>query len=261
MSDLHMELGSIKVRRLPCDVVVLAGDIHEHSKGVEWARKTFPDQPVIYVAGNHEFYRGHWDRTLDDMRSTAAGTNVHFLEDGEVVIDGVRFLGSTLWTDFKLLGEQSQDEAMAEAKLKLNDYRSIKAPGENGEEQALLPTQSSHRFERSAAFLRGKLSESFSGQTIVVTHHAPHPNSIRDEMRAPSRLVSAAYASDLSDCFETELAPVLAVHGHLHRSSDYTVGKTRVICNPRGYPGRYGRPTNPCFDEKLIIQIDNTTEP
>ena len=70
--------------------------------GLRWAEARFLDKPVIYVPGNHEFY--HHDIALIDELKTEASGNIHVLNDDQVVIDGVRFMGSILWTDFALFG-------------------------------------------------------------------------------------------------------------------------------------------------------------
>lgn len=256
LSDLHMEFGAATVSPTSADVVVLAGDVHKRIHGVEWAKRTFPNQPVVYVAGNHEFYGGHWVRTLDKLRASAQGSNVHFLEDDEEVINGVRFLGSTLWTNFKLFGAENQMACMTLANQKMNDYRKIRAPtigsGLGGDFAQLLPVQSVRRFDNSSKFLRSKLRERFDGATVVVTHHAPHPNSNPDEHQGD--LLSAAYASDLSELFVH--GPDLWIHGHIHRSFDYVIGQTRVLCNPKGYPGRSASSENALFDPALVLSLD-----
>ena len=76
------------------------------------------------------------------------------------------------------------------------------------------------------------LATSFDGPTVVVTHHAPHPRSLRSPMFIDD--TDASFASDLSAVIE-RYEPALWIHGHLHNASDYQVGATRVVCNPRGY--------------------------
>lgn len=108
LSDLHLESLTFEPDQealRAADVIVLAGDIHPGVEDIVWARQTFEDKPVVYVAGNHEFYGGDWDQTLDQMRQTAKANDVHFLEDDCVTIAGVRFLGCTLWTDFAYFGQ------------------------------------------------------------------------------------------------------------------------------------------------------------
>jgi Icc-related predicted phosphoesterase len=84
-------------------------------------------------------------------------------------------------------------------------------------------------------------------KTVVVTHHLPHCRSI--PARFKGDLLNAAYASDLSEVIEMG-RPVLWIHGHTHDSCDYTVGDTRVICNPRGYDDENGH-----FNLSLTVQV------
>ena len=103
LSDLHTEFAAFSPPETDADVVVLAGDIGVGLNGIEWAARRFPEVPVIYVPGNHEFY-GH-DIGLTDELKAAAPPNIHVLNNGRLEFDGVRFLASTLWTDFRLHGE------------------------------------------------------------------------------------------------------------------------------------------------------------
>ena len=84
---------------------------------------------------------------------------------------------------------------------------------------------------------------------VVITHHAPSKQSI--EARQRESVLSAAYASNLDEFIET-YQPDLWVHGHMHNSSDYKHGKTRVMCNPRGYEGY--RP-NSLFNPSLVVEV------
>lgn len=104
LSDLHLEFAPFEpAPDLEFDVVILAGDIHSPAKrAVQWAADTFRGKSVVYLPGNHEYYDGRLDTTLAEARRAADGSNVHVLDGDELVIDGVRFLGATLWTDFAL---------------------------------------------------------------------------------------------------------------------------------------------------------------
>src|SRR5665213_3174302 len=124
LDDVHLEFGRFKHTPPKCDVVILSGDIGVGLMGIEWAQETF-DVPVIYVAGNHEFY-GKKRRFLshqEKLRKKAAGSNVHVLQNEAVVIDGVRFLGTTLWTDFNLYGNQPL--GIMTAQQTMSDFREI----------------------------------------------------------------------------------------------------------------------------------------
>ena len=141
LSDLHLEFAPFEpVPDLEFDVVVLAGDIHSPAKrAVQWAADRFRSKPVVYLLGNHEYYDGRLDTTLAEARRDAEGSNVHLLDGDELVIDGVRFLGATLWTDFALAIETPEGpvsdvgRAMKMATNLLNDYTLIRTCDESAE--------------------------------------------------------------------------------------------------------------------------------
>ncbi|HEX7240133.1 MAG TPA: metallophosphoesterase, partial [Longimicrobiaceae bacterium] len=184
------------------------------------------ERPVVYVAGNHEYYREAIPRLTGRLREAAGLWGVHFLEDAAVVLGGVRFLGCTLWTDFDLLGERM---ACADAaKAGMNDFRLIR---KSPELRRFHPRDARLLHRRSVRWLREALETPFDGPTVVVTHHAPSARSCAPHFReAP---LTAAYASDLEWMLDGSAA--LWAHGHTHRCVDYAVGGTRVVSNQRGY--------------------------
>jgi hypothetical protein len=127
LSDLHTEFADFVPPETDADAVILAGDIGVGVEGVRWAAHYFPVQPVIYVPGNHEFY-GH-DIGLTAELQAAAPDNIAVLIDDVLVLDGVRFLGSTLWTDFKLHGEGEAWFARERARRCMNDFAASEMVG------------------------------------------------------------------------------------------------------------------------------------
>lgn len=275
MSDLHNDMGHLPVevdgRRIDehADVVVLAGDIHEGVRAPMWARDAFPDKPIVLICGNHEFYGKDWNRNLRKIREKSEALGIHFLENESVEIDGVRFLGCTMWTDFLLDGEEQRQLAMIDAKQKMNDYVRIKLDRKPGENQdfrqfrsaKLVPELVRQRHRDSAEWLERELKGSTEEQlkrTVVVTHHAPHPNSIPEHYKG--HVLSPAYASDLSRLMG--YAPIW-IHGHVHDRMDYMLGDTRIVANPRGYPhGRMNKESkmeytneNKRFDPFFTVEI------
>jgi predicted phosphodiesterase len=251
-SDLHLEFSDIELAGDGADVVVLAGDIHVRAEGVRWAAGRF-DVPVIYVAGNHEFYDGDIVATTAAMRDAARGTNVHLLDDEAVTIGGVRFLGAVLWTDFDLFGDAGvKADAIARCLDLMPDFKIItNGPG------VLTPEDTVAIHAKSRAWLAAALADGVgSGPTVVVTHHAPHRGSLAP--RYAEDPVSAAFVSDLAPLMDggAGAPPALWVHGHTHTSFDYTVGTTRVVCNPRGYSRRPGgHRENPAFRPDFVVEI------
>lgn len=227
-SDLHNEFSKFipPLSSKDAELIILAGDIDKGDQGILWARQQWPAQHIIYVAGNHEFYGQERNGVLKSLRAVATEHNVHFLENDEVFIDGIRFIGCTLWTDFKLFGDDLQQTCMREAQSGLNDFSLIKEG-----QSKFLPESSLVLFNESYAFLKRKLlSEHYAGKTVVITHHLPSMLSVAYKYKED--LLSACFASNLDDLFGSAH---IWTHGHTHESFDYEVKGTRVICNPRGY--------------------------
>ena len=253
LSDLHVEHAAFMpnpATLAAADAVVLAGDIHTGARAAQWARQTFADKPVILVAGNHEYYDGNWHRTLDDMRELARTHDVHFLENESLTIQGVQFLGTTLWTDFNYFGAEQISQAKAEAKLYMMDYLAIKG--------CTTPDETIARHQTGLSWLTRELGqETQASARVVVTHHYPHANSTPQKFK--SDLCTAAYGSHLPEELITRAD--LWVHGHTHNSFDYPIGQCRVICNPRGYPLRRPPSTfeNSGFNPDLLIEVASNT--
>lgn len=96
ISDLHQEFGVTELLFDHADVVILAGDVNLGTKGVEWIKTHIPNKPVIYVLGNHEYYKGSYPKTLNKIKEAAQNSNIFVLEDAFVDIEGIRFHGATL---------------------------------------------------------------------------------------------------------------------------------------------------------------------
>ena len=159
------------------------------------------------------------------MREAAKEHHIHFLEDDSLEIDGVRFLGSTLWTDYKLRGKFTQSQNMRNAYVYLNDHSMIR----NGS-RLFTPQDALQRHQDSRAWLESELKQPFDGKTVVVSHHGPHSLSIHP--RYIGDQLTCCFVSDLSDLMP---GVDLWLHGHVHDSFDYTVGNCRVVANPAGY--------------------------
>jgi Icc-related predicted phosphoesterase len=247
------------------DVIVLAGDIDVGVRGIQWARQSFGDKPVLYVAGNHEFYGGYWERTLTEMRSAAREHGVHFLEDNAVEISGVRFLGCSLWTDFDLFGQGDRQWCMFNTGKALADYRQIKNDAKreyyevNAQTWKLKPVHTRMRHLTSRSWLEAQLAAGDPDRTVVVTHHFPAMESCAARWRTDP--ISAGFGSRLPPALLARSK--LWIHGHTHDSCDYTLWhqdeenfrETRVVCNPRGYPLRSGGFENERFDPELLIEV------
>jgi hypothetical protein len=277
-SDLHIEHAPLAALPPPCgdtDIVVLAGDISCHGEAaIEWMQR--PEvfgtaRAILYVPGNHEYYDQVLPDALDRMRAAAAGSRVHVMDCDRLVLDGVRFLACTLWTDFELRIGTGADlrvdpEACMQASLEhVLDYRCIRVADEPaaasapaagtapaGTTRLLQPPDTLSLHRRHRAWLQAALEVPFPGRTVVVTHMAPHRGSLAPRWAAdPS---SGAFVSELPEAMFA--VPSLWVHGHTHTSFDYLVGSCRVLCNPRGYVSRRtGIPENAAFDPALAVDL------
>jgi Icc-related predicted phosphoesterase len=249
LSDLHLSLGALEIPRNGADTVILAGDIARPKEAVSWASGFA--KPVLYVPGNHEFYGSTIAGAADELKQLCAGSNIRVLDNDEVIIEGVRFLGTTLWTDFMLFGEgEERAAAIREALSFMRDFSRIR----NGEAaQALFtPADSAALFKLHARWLEDKLSEPHAGPTVVITHHAPSRMSIHP--RFTGSLLNACFVSDAERLIDGARAR-LWVHGHTHDSFDYLLNGTRVVCNPRGY-AKDGANENPLFDPDFLVEIN-----
>ncbi len=230
ISDLHLEHAAFAVPDVDADVVVLAGDIAPGTAGIDWMRDTFAARPVLHVAGNHEFYGEDLPGLTSRLKQAAAGSDIHVLENDEIVIDGVRFLGCSLWTDFDLAGSENRANTMRICERLVNDYKRIRST-ELDRPLRAQDTRDLHLTSR--AWLTERLAVPHTGPTVVITHHAP---LVRQRPDNPvMAAVGGAFASDLSALISGD-AVDLWIFGHIHRMIDTDVNGTRMLSNQRGYP-------------------------
>ena len=242
LNDLHIEFSEFSISKTDADVLILAGDIGVGLGGLEWLAKQKIEKPVIYVPGNHEYYG--YDISLIEEMKKYTFSNVHVLNDGSVKIDGVRFLGCTLWTDFGFFGEADKFFAMRQASSCMADFSRIKYAGGTFSPKDAIAL---HTYSRN--WLKFMLEKDFDGKTVVVTHHAPSVGSVHP--RYANDLLTPAFVSNLEDLMDGSRIALWA-HGHMHDSCDYGVFGTRVVCNPRGY-APYEADTG--FISDLVLEI------
>lgn len=259
ISDLHIDFADLT---LPGgDVLILSGDIFEAKS---FKKENYnpemvlleheqedkrPDRfyrfileecsakyrKVVMVMGNHEHYRFQFHKTYEHIKSQLPD-NVHLLEKESLVLDGVLFLGATLWTDMN-----KQDSlTLYHMQGAMNDYRQITMLNEStGDYHRLQPEKTVQEHLKTLEYFKTALTENKNREggplpVVVVTHHSPsklstHPK-YRDEI-----IMNGAYSSDLSEMILNNPEIRVWTHGHTHEPFDYQVGETRIICNPRGY--------------------------
>ena len=251
LSDLHAEFygsTSIPPRVEGTDLVIVAGDTCQGLvKAVEMLRRAFPDVEVVTVAGNHEYYGTELPSELEAGRHRAKQLGVHLLENDVVAIGRARFVGCSLWTDYCLFGPGLREAAMRTAADGLMDHKRIKWRKDpwarfRPQEAALLHAQ-------SRQFLEATLSQHHDGPTIVVAHHAVTLDAVAPQFQRS--LLSAAYASELLPLVDRH-QPAIFVTGHTHVSMNLRRGRTRLVSNPRGYPGE-----NTSFDPAFTMEISD----
>jgi DNA repair exonuclease SbcCD nuclease subunit len=191
--------------------------------------KEFPH--VVYVAGNHEFYHGRWNQSLDHLRTECAKyPNIYFLERDIKVINEVSFIGATLWTDC------NRNDRLTILTLNgmMNDYRVIR--NDEHEFARLHPDSTIKRHHQTMGYLKSVLPDMKDKKVVFVGHHGPSAQSTHPKYQYETHM-NGGYRSDLDEFIMDHPEIVLWTHGHMHDPFDYVIGTTRVVCNPRGYAG------------------------
>jgi Icc-related predicted phosphoesterase len=257
VSDLHLEFVDINIKNdKDYDVLILSGDImiindlHDHPEAkyshLEIAalkfgqaraqlfrdflkRCSFQFPHVVYVAGNHEFYHGEFHRGVEHLREECAKfPNIYFLERDMQFIEGVLFVGGTLWTDMNK-GDPMTLHTIGDM---MNDFRVIRND-EHGYTK-LRPAHAMDRHRKTVEYIKQIVDANKDRKCVVVGHHAPSYQSISKQYKHDT-LMNGGYASDLSEFILDRPQIKLWTHGHMHQTFDYMIGETRVVCNPRGY--------------------------
>ncbi len=217
------------------DLIALAGDVHNSVRGIVYAEQLsrFLRAPVVYVAGNHEFYHQNMERLLPALRRAASRTKgrVSFLENNFVsfTFGGQRLnvLGCTLWTDYDLYGDAAG--AMQTAAHRMNDHGAIQQG-----RQTFRPADALGRHMASRVWLHKTLARlrryEPDAKTLIVTHHAPSGAALGER----SGSIGPAYASELLLEF-APYAPMAWIHGHTHHRHESEEEGIRVVSAPRGY--------------------------
>lgn len=254
-SDLHLELGAkfVVPNDSSADVVILSGDIicFNNFEPLKDLLKNW-DKPVLYVAGNHEYYT---KRPMDQENTrfknwiSSNCPRIHFLDDKPVSINGVHFFGGTMWTDFN----QGDEISMMLAQAEMSDFRLIK-PYDNHE--ILVPQDTIHFHEAFKRKLISWFDTKLIGPRVVISHHAP---TISPNTKYLGSLLTPAFSSlDMIEIID-RYQPALWIYGHTHECDDQLIGQTRIVSNQLGYLDEFGK--FECSDFKiegcpLYLEID-----
>lgn len=266
VDDVHLEFSpDFSLVNRGADVAILAGDIcvahvlHKLSKTqfdpgemrkVELAQNFYAFikdvcdnfKHVIYVMGNHEHYQGHIDTTQDILKQYLDFDNLHILENEYVDIDGYRFIGCTLWTDMNK-GDPITDYSI---RSMMNDFRLIQIKGENY--RKFTPRDAFKKHKESLTFI-DKASKDHDN-VIVVTHMSPSEQSVHPKYKG-EYIMNGGYRSSLDEFILDRPQIKGWFFGHQHDASDFMIGDTRVVSNPRGCPGE----DNEGFNPELVVEL------
>lgn len=302
MDDVHLEgrppemrrefINKIKARVSEINemgkkpIVICAGDIGEGLEGITWISEIQAE--IIYICGNHEFWNNDYYEVQQNLAKFAESMpNIHFLNNNSIVINGIRFIGTTLWTSlgdflpwenknyviryFSAMGDFKRITAKkwysSSNIARLNEFLSkngidksrIEEVVKNQNFNPLIEMEENYKAKK---FIAAQLEKEYDGHTVVITHHLPTVDlwsskvgltvesmdgyHVNDEKAfldsakgnvSPSKdvLMMSFYANDLADVFETEYAPDLWIHGHLHQEITAFRGKTQIVSSPVGY--------------------------
>lgn len=253
ISDIHIECGNEAPALLEeVDVIILAGDIARGVDSLDVAQ-SYRDAcgvPVILLAGNHEYYRKEIKSTLAQLRAGAAAMDgIYFLENDTIVLNDVRFLGCTLWSNFSLYGEERAALQAELASRYVNDFNYIRCG-----KRSFTPSDVVKRFNASYAWLESELAKPFAGRTVVVTHFAPHRAAIHaDYLGPPPDKITPYFVTDCSALMRQY--PMAAwLYGHTHNAVDVIVENgVRLVSNQRGYPNEGWSYTK--FEPTKVIKL------
>lgn len=259
ISDLHLEFDDLT---LPGgDVLIISGDAFEaknlkkdsyspdmvmlpHEDGrprpdryyrflLEECSQKY--QHVVMVMGNHEHYNFIFNKTYNHIQEQLP-TNVYLLEKESLELNGVLFLGATLWTDMN----DGDDLTMYHLKSSMNDFRIIKYRNENNDFYRFQPEIAYRHHKDTLDYFKIVLENNRTSKqpkpVVVVTHHAPSKLSIKPRYQHDT-LMNGGYSSDLTEFIVAHPEIRVWTHGHTHDDFKYQVGETTVLCNPRGYHG------------------------
>lgn len=237
MSDLHLEFGRMPAPDVLGDVLVLAGDIHVGLKAADFVNdcaESFKD--VFYLFGNHEFYHNDM-MEVRTMLPKLFSDNVTVMDNNCVQIDGINFVGSTLWANMEagafFAMNDSQLIANGGDRLSLNDVREL--------------------FHANLKYIESKIRSDMPN--VVITHHAPSMEMV-DIRRYGENVINTAYATDIIGQFNAdEIA--LWISGHTHACMDKAINGIRCVSNCRGYAGR---DEVAGFDPERVIEVERAGE-
>lgn len=250
--ERHLQYALPKFRNDKDSVLILAGDIWKFARPesyinfLDYIKDRF--KAVVYVNGNHEFYHSCYNGGDSEfIKYIEQIPNFHYLNNkNSVVIDGVVFIGTTLWTDFY----KHNPLAMADAANMMYDYPLITWDTK----RTITPSDIYDIHQRELAALTKCLEDSVGERRVVVTHHGCSYQSIHPKYKYHD-LSNYAFTSDLDELI-IKYQPEFWIHGHTHESLNYKIGRTNILVNPVGYKNNWQKGyENQNYNSKLVIRI------
>ena len=249
LSDLHFEFREhfFPERLADADVLVLAGDIvgMRHPVKLQMLLELW-DKPVLYVAGNHEYYYTD-KKTCEKPFALWLRENcpqLIWLRDEAVTLDGVHFFGGTMWTDLR----NGDHEVIDHVRTRMNDFVLI----QNGEHSSFSPEESISLYKQFRTKLENWLQETQGEKRVVISHHAP---VAKPQSRHSHSLLSYAFHATNMESMIMQYQPDLWLYGHTHESAAFQIGNTKLYSNQSGYL-RGGQCECTDFQkEGLVVQI------
>lgn len=241
ISDAHLEIMQdgyrLQIPDTDADMILFLGDIAPGVKGMQWAIQQCERLGIegIYLAGNHEYYQEDFLTLDDSLRGIAMNSPVTFLNCNELVVNDIRFLGCTMWTDFCAHGIRSKN--LAQIKNQINDFHLIQVSptvsmGAEGRVRKFLPEDALKAHQEHKNWLIDKLDEPFTGKTVLLTHHGISRKCQHPQYRLD--VITNAFWSDLESCLEDKID--LACFGHTHANIDLICDAGfRIVSNQMGY--------------------------
>lgn len=254
VSDLHLEHSNLKMNVDHVDILILAGDISADPMLLpQFIERNLPtDIPILYVLGNHEYEDKIYENVKAQYNNAIKSfPNIKILQNESYIYNNVKFIGTTLWTDFIGEGQTLYQPNKQWAEKNVADFYYTRTRDANTGKIRRITTDDMEKWSQEAQkFLKYELTQNyFEGEKVVITHFAPHQNSVHQKFK---NSLSAYWVNNLEHLMGFS---EYWIHGHTHDSFQYTIEGTNIICNPRGVSHIYDIHQNLNFDPKFYINI------
>lgn len=255
-SDIHLEMRKtipiIKPVKDKNVYLCLCGDIgnpylENYEKFLKIHSELFTH--ILIISGNHEYYSvrnivsiGETDAMIEKIVSKYK--NITYLNKSGLIIDGVKFIGCTLWSDVSSIPDIAEKV--------MNDYKYIyvkknKKNNKKNKNQDKSQNSSDEKYKRllkasdvcemnkeciewiKHEINKFKETDKYK-KIIILTHHAPSFSMLNK-----SDVYSPCYATNYNDIMGKPVS--IWISGHSHHSNHIRINNTLCVSNCMGYPG------------------------